>query len=171
MPDDKGYKDVGLRIGWGYDVHRLAAERPLILGGVAIPHHQGLAGHSDADVLTHAVMDALLGASGLGDIGQHFPDSDDRYKDISSLVLLGKVRTLLSRQGFEIVNIDVTLLAEAPRIAAHKTAIGDNLARTLGIAPDRVNVKATTTEGLGPIGRKEGMAAQCVVLVASTASS
>ena len=156
-----------LRIGTGYDVHRLVPDRPLILGGVAIPYHQGLKGHSDADVATHAVMDALLGAAGLGDIGRHFPDADPQYKGISSLVLLGRVKGLVGTAGFELVNLDLTIIAQAPRIAPHIGEMQVRLARTLAVDPDQINVKATTTEKLGFAGRGEGIAAQCAVLLQS----
>jgi 2-C-methyl-D-erythritol 2,4-cyclodiphosphate synthase len=148
--------------GIGYDCHRLVAGRRLILGGVEIPHELGLEGHSDADVLTHAVIDALLGAAGLGDIGEHFPDTDERYRDADSLVLLETVLMTVIAAGLEVVNVDCTVVLEAPRLAPHRQAIRERLARTLGLSPTRVNVKATTGEGLGFIGRGEGVAALAV---------
>ena len=145
------------RVGTGYDVHKLVPGRDLILCGVKIPHETGLLGHSDADVATHAIMDALLGAAGLGDIGRHFPDSDDAYKGANSLALLAKVRELL---GESIVNnVDVTVIAEAPKLAPYNSEMKENIANTLGIPMSRVNIKATTEEGLGFTGKKEGIAA------------
>lgn len=154
-----------MRIGFGYDVHRLVAGRKLVLGGITIPYEKGLLGHSDADVILHAVCDALLGAAGMGDIGRHFPDSDPRFKDLASIKLLRSVYAMLRAQGFRVHNIDVTLVAEAPRIAEYKAAMQKKIAQTIEIGPDRVNVKATTTEGLGMIGKGEGMAAMCVALI------
>jgi 2-C-methyl-D-erythritol 2,4-cyclodiphosphate synthase len=148
--------------GIGYDCHRLAEGRRLILGGVEIPAERGLDGHSDADVLTHAVIDALLGGAGLGDIGEHFPDTDERYRDADSLALLESVVTMVVATGVEIENVDCTLLMEAPRLAPHREAIRERLAATLGLAPARVNIKATTGEGMGFIGRGEGVAALAV---------
>jgi len=148
--------------GIGYDCHRLVAGRRLILGGVEIPHELGLEGHSDADVLTHAVIDALLGAAGLGDIGEHFPDTDERYRDADSLVLLETVLMTVIAAGLEVVSVDCTVVLETPRLAPHRQAIRERLARTLGLSPTRVNVKATTGEGLGFIGRGEGVAALAV---------
>ncbi len=148
--------------GIGYDCHRLVVGRRLILGGVEIPHELGLEGHSDADVLTHAVIDALLGAAGLGDIGEHFPDTDERYRDADSLVLLETVLTTVIAAGLEVVNVDCTVVLEAPRLAPHRQAIRERLARVLGLSPTRVNVKATTGEGMGFIGRGEGVAALAV---------
>ena len=156
---------TNLRIGHGYDVHRLAAGRKLILGGVEIPYEKGLEGHSDADVLTHAVMDALLGACGLGDIGRHFPDSDERYRGISSFLLLDHVAALLRQQGYGVVNVDVTLIAQAPKVGAYRQQMADNLATHIGISPEQINVKATTEEHLGFTGSGEGMACHAVVLV------
>ena len=153
------------RVGQGYDVHRLAENRKLILGGVDIPHTRGLLGHSDADVLLHAIMDALLGAAALGDIGRHFPDISDEYKDISSLLLLGRVRSLLSDAGCEIVNVDATLVLQKPRIAPYIEEMRDNIAKTLLIDKDRVSVKATTEERLGFTGREEGISAQAIALI------
>lgn len=149
-----------MRVGHGYDVHRLAEGRKLILGGVDIPWERGLLGHSDADVLTHAVMDALLGAAGLGDIGTHFPDTDPAYAGADSMKLLAHVVELLREQGFSVGNVDATVLAQRPKLAPHIPVMRDNLARVMGVSPDRVNVKATTEEGLGFTGSGEGMAAQ-----------
>ena len=146
------------RVGLGYDVHRFAAGRALVLGGVTIPWSHGLDGHSDADVLTHAVMDALLGAAGLGDIGVHFPPSDEQWRDARSLDLLAIVRDLLP-DAWAIENIDATILAEAPKIGPYREAIRATLAAALGIAPERVNIKATTNERMGFVGRGEGIAA------------
>ncbi|MCG8473279.1 MAG: 2-C-methyl-D-erythritol 2,4-cyclodiphosphate synthase [Desulfobacterales bacterium] len=154
-----------MRIGQGYDVHRLVAGRDLILGGVKIPHEKGLLGHSDADVLLHAVCDALLGAAGFGDIGHQFPDSDPQFKGISSLILLAHCMVLVGEKGFQVVNLDITLLAEKPKLAPYRQAICENIAEVLCIDPEEVGLKATTTEGLGPVGRGEGMAALCVVLL------
>lgn len=156
---------TNLRIGHGYDVHRLAAGRKLILGGVEIPYEKGLDGHSDADVLTHAVMDALLGACGLGDIGRHFPDSDERYRGISSLLLLDHVAALLRQQGYGVVNVDVTLIAQAPKVGPYRQQMADNLATHMGISSEQINVKATTEEHLGFTGSGEGMACHAVALV------
>jgi 2-C-methyl-D-erythritol 2,4-cyclodiphosphate synthase len=157
-----------MRVGLGYDAHRLAAGRPLILGGVAIPHPQGLLGHSDADVLTHAIGDALLGAVGAGDLGTHFPDKDPAFKDISSLILLERIMTVVRDRGFAPVNVDATIVAQAPRLAPHIPEMQKKLAPILGLAPQDVNVKATTTEQMGFCGRGEGMAAYAVVLIAKT---
>ena len=158
------------RIGYGYDVHRLVAGRRLVLGGVEIPHDLGLDGHSDADVLVHAVADALLGAACLGDIGQHFPNTDARYKGISSLVLLKEVALLLERSGYQVGNIDATVILERPRIMPHAASMRTNIAGALGIASDAVSVKATTGEGLGFTGRGEGAAAHAVALLFSRAT-
>ena len=148
--------------GIGYDSHRLVAGRKLILGGVEIDSELGLDGHSDADVLTHAVIDALLGAAGLGDIGEHFPDTDERYRDADSLKLLASVVTSVIAAGFELENVDATVLMERPKLAPHKQQIRMTLAGALGIAPARVNVKASTGEGIGFVGRGEGVAALAV---------
>jgi len=156
-----------MRIGQGYDVHPLVTGRKLILGGVTIPHAKGLDGHSDADALIHAVCDACLGAAALGDIGKHFPDTEDQYKNIDSRVLLRRVRQALEAAGWTVVNVDATIIAQAPRLAPHIPAMVSNIAADLGIAPTTVNVKATTTERLGFIGREEGIAAQAVVLLES----
>ena len=154
-----------LRIGHGYDVHRLVPGRPLILGGVEVPWEKGLLGHSDADVLTHAVMDALCGASKLGDIGKLFPDTDPRYAGISSLELLRQVASLLAEGGWTVVDIDATLLAQAPKVGPFRREMESKLAAALKIPPDRVNVKATTEEGLGFTGDGSGMAAHAVALL------
>lgn len=155
-----------MRIGHGYDVHPLVAGRDLILGGVKIPHPKGLHGHSDADVLIHAICDACLGAAGLGDIGRHFPDSDQQYKNIDSRKLLRRVKEAIAERGLKIGNIDATLVAQAPRLAPHLAAMIHNIAADLGIDPGQVNLKATTTEKLGFTGREEGIAAHAVVLLA-----
>ncbi len=154
-----------MRIGTGYDVHRLVGDRKLILGGVEIPFVKGLLGHSDADVLLHAVCDALLGALGLGDIGQHFPDSDPAYLGIASTRLLVLTSEKVARAGFTIVNLDSTVFAQAPRLAPYRDRMRKTMAELLGLPPARVSVKATTTEGLGPMGRGEGIAAACTVLL------
>ncbi len=157
--------DCPMRIGEGYDVHRLVEGRRLILGGVDIPHNKGLLGHSDADVLVHAIMDALLGAAGLGDIGRHFPDTDQRYKGISSLLLLEHVASLLKERGWRTGNIDATVAAQRPKLAPHIQAMRENIARCLGTDISCVNIKATTTEALGFEGREEGMSARAVALL------
>ena len=156
---------TNLRIGHGYDVHRLTEGRRLVLGGVEIPWDCGLLGHSDADVQTHAVMDALCGAAKLGDIGKLFPDSDPRYAGISSLELLGQVAALLKAGGWSVVNIDATLIAQAPRVGPYRGQMESNLAAVLGVEADRVNVKATTEEHLGFTGDGSGMAAHAVALL------
>ena len=155
----------GLRIGLGYDVHAFVEGRRLVLGGVEIPHPCGLEGHSDADVLTHALMDALLGALRAGDIGRHFPDTDPAYKGVSSLELLRSVARLMRESGWRLVDADCVLVLEEPRISPHRDAMRAAMAQALGVAPDLVGVKATTTEGLGTTGRREGVAAQAVVLL------
>jgi 2-C-methyl-D-erythritol 2,4-cyclodiphosphate synthase len=154
---------VSALVGIGYDSHRLAPGRRLVLGGVEIPNERGLAGHSDADVLTHALIDALLGAAGLGDIGQHFPDSDERFSDADSLALLSDVLALLRERGLRPHNVDCTVVIEAPRLAGHREAIRERLASALGLDLARVNVKATSGEGIGFVGRGEGVAALAVV--------
>lgn len=154
-----------MRIGHGYDVHRLVPGRALILGGVRLDYPLGLDGHSDADVLTHAVMDALLGAAGLGDIGRHFPDNDPAYRGIDSQILLSKVRELLAAKGFRIGNLDVTVIAQAPKLAPHLAAMEQTLSATLEIDPARINIKATTEEHLGFTGRGEGIACHAVCLL------
>ncbi len=154
-----------MRIGHGYDVHRLVPGRKLILGGVEIPHSLGLLGHSDADVVTHALMDALLGAAALGDIGQHFPDKDPSYAGISSLVLLGKVMDLLHQAGWRVENADMTILAQQPKLMPHIPQMRQSLSRAMGVPVSAISVKATTEEGLGFTGREQGIAAHSVVLL------
>ena len=154
-----------MRIGIGFDIHRLSEGRRLVLGGVEFEGQTGLAGHSDADVLTHALMDALLGAAGLGDIGQHFPDSDDRWRDASSIDLLADVVRKLRTGNYQVVNVDVTLVAERPRVADKTPEMRQRLAEVLGIQPESVSIKATTAEGLGALGREEGIAAWAVTLL------
>lgn len=154
-----------MRVGYGYDVHRLQEGRRLVLGGVEIPHTQGLLGHSDADVLLHAICDALLGAAALGDIGQHFPDSDSQYQDINSLLLLKEVAGILQRAGWRVINVDSTVVAQEPRLAPHIKQMRQNIARFLAIEPEQVSVKATTSEGLGFEGRQQGISAHAVVLI------
>ncbi len=156
---------MGMRIGTGYDVHRLVEGRKLIMGGVDIPHEKGLLGHSYADVLLHAVCDALLGAAGLGDIGRHFPDSAPKYKGISSLTLLSEVHRLLTEAGFRVNNIDATIVAERPKMAPHVPAMVANIASAVKVDRSAVNVKATTTEGLGFTGKGEGIAASAVCTI------
>ena len=153
------------RIGHGYDVHKLVAGRKLILGGVEIPHETGLLGHSDADVVVRALMDALLGAAALGEIGKHFPDTDDAYKRISSLELLGRVKALLEKDGYSLANADMTVIAQAPKLAPYMPGMRSNIAKTLDVPEGCINVKATTEEHLGFTGRKEGIAAHAVVLL------
>ncbi len=154
-----------IRIGQGYDVHRLTEGRKLILGGVDIPHEKGLLGHSDADVLTHAICDALLGAAALGDIGKNFPDSDDRYKGINSLILLAEVGKKLADKGCSVNNIDATVIAQAPKISPFIEEMRRNIAESLNIPVDAVSIKATTEEGLGFTGNKEGISAMAVALI------
>jgi len=154
-----------MRIGTGYDVHRLAEGLPLWLGGVKMPHSSGLVGHSDADVLLHAICDALLGAAALGDIGKHFPDTDPQYKGISSMILLENVGKLLKEKGYTVGNIDSTIAAQRPKLAPYIQQMRENIARALEIDVDRVSVKATTTEKLGFEGREEGISAQSVALI------
>jgi 2-C-methyl-D-erythritol 2,4-cyclodiphosphate synthase len=156
---------VQVRIGHGYDAHRFAAGERLVLGGVDIPHDKGLAAHSDGDVVVHALCDALIGASGGGDIGKHFPDNDPRYENIDSRILLREVIAALGRDGLRVGNADITIVAEEPRLAAHTAQMCANLAADLGIDGARVNVKATTTEKMGFVGRAEGIAAHAVVLL------
>ncbi len=159
-----------IHIGQGFDVHRFAepeAARPLVLMGLTVPHDRGLVGHSDADVMVHALMDALLGAAGLGDIGQHFPDTDSAYKDADSTQLLEQVMVSLRERGWRVVNADILLIGERPKIGPHREAMRARVAPLLGVVPDRLNVKATTTEKLGFTGRGEGLAAQAVVLIES----
>ena len=153
------------RIGHGYDVHRLVTGRSLVLGGVNIPYEAGLLGHSDADVLLHAVADAVLGAIGGGDIGKHFPDSDEKYKGISSILLLENCISLAKDKGYSLVNADVTVIAERPKLSSYISEMKSNIAAVFGVTADCINIKATTEEGLGFTGRKEGIAAHCVVLL------
>lgn len=152
-----------MKIGLGYDVHALAEGRPLILGGIEIPHHKGLLGHSDADVLVHAIMDALLGACALGDIGQHFPDSDERYSGISSLKLLAQVDELIRVQGYRLGNLDSIVVAQEPKIAPYIKVMRSNIAEVLGTEIEHISIKATTTEHLGFEGREEGISSQAIV--------
>ena len=151
--------------GIGYDSHRLVAGRRLLLGGVPIPHERGASGHSDADVLAHAVIDALLGAAGLGDIGEHFPDTDERFSGADSMGLLGEVVAMIEARGFALVNVDCTVLLEQPKLGANRSAIRSSLAQALGLEPERVNVKASTGEGIGFVGRGEGVAALAIASV------
>ena len=154
-----------MRVGQGFDVHAFADGRKLIIGGVEIAHARGLLGHSDADVLLHAICDALLGAAGLGDIGQHYPDTDQKYHEIDSRMLLRDVAKKLKAHKLKVVNIDATILAQEPRMAPHMARMAGNIAEDLGIQPAAINIKATTTEGLGFVGRVEGIAAQAVALL------
>lgn len=156
---------MNLRVGHGYDAHRWVEGRPLVLGGVDIAHPKGLLGHSDADVILHAICDAILGASALGDIGSHFPDTDPAYAGISSLVLLKKTAQMARGRGWEVVNVDATVVAQSPRLAPHIPRMVAEIADTLGLRSSQVNLKATTTEGMGFIGREEGIAAHAVVLL------
>ena len=155
------------RIGHGYDVHRLVENRKLILGGVTVPYERGLLGHSDADVLTHAVMDAVLGAAALGDIGRHFPDTDEAYRGADSIVLAAHVRDLPAVRGYRVNNIDATVIAQRPKLAPYIDTMRDNLARVFGVEPDAVNVKATTEEKLGFTGSGDGIAAHAVATIVS----
>lgn len=154
-----------MRIGFGYDVHKLVVGRKLIIGGLEIEHDRGLLGHSDADVLVHAVMDSILGALGLGDIGRHFPDTDDQYKDISSMILLERVFEIMKENSYNIGNIDVTVAAEEPKLSGHIEDMENNIARVLNTDRSNINIKATTTEKLGFVGEKEGIAAYAVTLI------
>lgn len=158
----------GIRVGIGYDFHPFQEGRELYLGGVRIPHPRGLQGHSDADVLLHAVADALLGAAGLGDIGNYFPDQDERYRNISSLILLEKALSLVRGKGFQVGNLDVVVVAEEPRIRPHVEAMKAHLSRLLMVEPQAIGIKATTMEGKGTVGRREGIAVQAVVLLYRT---
>lgn len=178
-PDD-GIEDPGedreerqkekiMRVGQGYDVHRLVEGRNLILGGVTVPYEKGLLGHSDADVLVHAIMDALLGAAALGDIGQHFPDTDPQYKGVSSIVLLREVGGLLERKGFVIENIDATVIAQRPKLAPYRPQMAENIAKALHLPTERVSIKATTEEGLGFTGSGEGISSQAITLLTDMA--
>jgi 2-C-methyl-D-erythritol 2,4-cyclodiphosphate synthase len=157
-----------IRIGNGYDIHRLVAERALILGGIEIPHRLGLLGHSDADVLTHAIMDAMLGALSLGDIGHYFPPTDPKWQGANSLILLEQVHQIIKAQGWQISNIDSTVVAEKPKLKPHIKAMCDRLSQTLQIDNSKISVKATTNEKLGPVGREEGICAYAVVLLTKT---
>ena len=157
-----------MRVGVGYDVHPLAADRPLVLGGVTVPHTSGLEGHSDGDVLTHALIDALLGAAALGDIGTHFSSEDERWRGASSVALLAKTRVILLEAGFDIANVDATIVAQAPKLAPYTQAMRELLAQALDVDSSNVSVKATTTDRLGAIGRDEGIAAVAVALINST---
>ncbi len=159
---------TALRIGQGFDVHAFEAGDHVTLGGVRIPHAQGIKAHSDGDVVLHALVDALLGAAGLGDIGIHFPDSDPQWRGADSRQFLRHARALLQQRGFAIVNVDVTVLAEAPRLGKHREAMRANIGADLGLAADRVNIKATTTETLGFVGRREGIACQAIALIEQT---
>jgi len=154
-----------MRVGIGYDVHKLVENRPLILGGVKIPFDRGLLGHSDADVLVHAIMDAILGALGMGDIGRHFPDTDEKFKDISSISLLEQVGDMMKKAGYSVGNIDSVIMAEKPKMAPYLENMKTNISKALGIEPSMVNIKATTTEGLGFVGTGQGIAAKAVVLL------
>ncbi len=154
-----------IRVGIGYDLHRLESGRPLILGGVRVPHEKGLAGHSDADVLAHAITDALLGAAALGNIGQHFPDTDPRYRDADSMQLLRNVVSMVTEQGYHIVNVDSNVIAQQPKLNLHLDAIRASLANGLGLSVDAVSVKAKTNEHVGPEGRGEAISAQAMVLL------
>lgn len=154
-----------MRIGQGYDSHRFAAGRPLILGGVEIPDHPGLAGHSDADAIAHAVTDALLGAAGLGDIGRHFPPTDPAWKDADSMALLERVVHLLEGENYQVVNVDVTVIAESPRIGPHEAEMRARISEVIGISPRHVSIKGKSNEGMGWIGRGEGLAVLAVALI------
>lgn len=154
-----------MKVGIGYDVHKLVEKRKLIIGGVEIPHDKGLLGHSDADVLIHAIMDSILGALGLGDIGKHFPDTDEKYKDISSMVLLEEVCNIMSANGYKIGNIDSIIVAQSPKMAPYIDTMKENIARVLNVSIDNINIKATTTEELGFEGNKEGMSAHSVCML------
>ena len=154
-----------MRIGFGYDVHRLAPERLLVLGGVIVPYELGLVGHSDADVLVHAMMDALLGAAAAGDIGRHFPDHDSQYKGVSSLLLLAKVSEIIASKGYQVGNIDSVIVAQKPKLADYIPQMTEKVATVLQVSPEQVNIKATTTEGLGFTGIGEGIASYAVVLL------
>lgn len=154
-----------MRVGIGYDAHKLAVGRPLVLGGVIVPHAYGLAGHSDGDVVVHAIMDALLGAAALGDIGAHFPSEDPQYEGASSLSLLARVRDLLAERGWQVHNLDATIVAERPRLAPYIAQMRQAIGRCLGLEPERVSIKATTTDGLGFTGRAEGIGAHAVVSI------
>lgn len=157
-----------MRIGIGYDVHKLAPDLPLVIGGITIPHHKGFVAHSDGDVLIHAICDALLGALALGDIGQHFPDNDNTYKNIDSKILLKQVKELISGKGYRIINIDSVIMAQKPKLMPHLPNMRQTLADVLAIELEQISIKATTTEKLGFTGREEGIASEAVVLLSST---
>lgn len=157
-----------MRIGQGYDVHRLQKGRKLVLGGVHVPFEKGLLGHSDADVLVHAACDAILGAAGLGDLGEHFPDTDPRFKAVNSLKLLSHCAELIEANGYQVANLDASIIAQEPKLAPYRGQMQENMARVLNIAPEHVSIKATTTEGLGFTGQGQGIAAMCVVLLVSS---
>jgi 2-C-methyl-D-erythritol 2,4-cyclodiphosphate synthase len=159
---------MNIRIGNGYDIHRLVSDRPLILGGVNIPHHLGLLGHSDADVLTHAIMDAMLGALSLGDIGHYFPPTDPQWAGADSLVLLDRVHQLIGDRHWQIGNIDSVVVAERPKLKPHIGTMREKIAHVLGLQPDQVGIKATTNEKLGPVGQEEGICAYAVVLLSQS---
>ena len=163
--EERTHTMTNLRIGHGYDVHRLTEGRALILGGVTIPYEKGLLGHSDADVLVHAIMDALLGAAALGDIGKHFPDTDPQYKGISSMKLLEHVRLILEKNGYVVENIDATVIAQKPKLRPYIAQMEENIAKTLGIAKEQINIKATTEEGLGFTGTEEGISSQAICML------
>jgi 2-C-methyl-D-erythritol 2,4-cyclodiphosphate synthase len=154
-----------VRAGIGYDIHRLTPGRALILGGVAIEHSHGLEGHSDADVILHAMIDAMLGAAGLGDLGLHFPPTDEQFRDVSSLELLEKARSLVHSSGYRVLNVDATVVAELPHLQPHAERMREAIGRVLGISPAQINIKATTNEGMGPEGRQEAISAQAIVLL------
>lgn len=160
---------MNIRIGEGWDIHALVEGRPLVLGGITIPHTHGLLGHSDADALLHAITDALLGAAGLGDIGRHFPDTDERFRGADSAVLLAEALRRVNAAGWQLVNLDSTIVAQAPKLAPHMPAMRARVAQVLGVGEDRVNIKAKTAEKMGPVGRKEAIEARAVVLLAHTA--
>jgi 2-C-methyl-D-erythritol 2,4-cyclodiphosphate synthase len=159
-----------MRVGFGYDIHPLIANRPMIIGGVTIPYKKGLKGHSDADVMAHAVADALLGAAGLGDIGEHFPDDDQTYKDFSSMVFLNEIEKKIHFEKLEIVNVDISIVLQQPKISPYKKEMEKNIASNLFITPEKVNVKATTGEGLGFVGKGKGVICYAVVLLQSSRS-
>jgi 2-C-methyl-D-erythritol 2,4-cyclodiphosphate synthase len=170
QPGEASGAGPGMRVGTGYDLHRLVEGRPLILGGVTIPYERGLAGHSDADVLAHAITDAILGAASLGDIGQHFPDTDPRWAGASSLVLLAQVAAMVRARGFAIVNLDASIVAERPKLGPHRAAIASSLADALGVPCGAVSVKAKTNEGMDATGRGEAIAVHAVVLLEKRAA-
>ncbi len=154
-----------MRVGFGYDVHRLMENRPLIIGGVKIPFEKGLQGHSDADVMAHAVADALLGAAGLGDIGEHFPDTDEKFKNFDSMVFLREIEKKVNFEKYKVSNVDITLILQKPKISQYKSQMENNIAKNLFLSPNQVNVKATTSEGLGFVGKEEGIACYAVALL------